>query len=454
MSSSDDCTGTDRPACPLAGPVPVGWERKVEEGSVCYISPSGTALTSLEQTCAYLLADRTCKCGLECPLNMHKVFNFDLGAVVAGRGAPGAQGQQDMTKLCNHRWKTAAIATLYHSMEGAPGPCRPGTGPGLSLLLSAEGHLVMAPSTSVPPPSTVGSFPRVPLGAKTLEATSAPTGTWLIAPPSLQPHNIVPGANGSPQSCPPASPCFGLGLPPADAATPPRSPVVPLAESSWSQCPAGRTSSWAAPSQGVTGESPEPGGLGPCLLAATSVPQAGKVDSPISDALTSQSSNNPPVPLDAVCEGRGFFGLLPVSTFFPASSLLSLAARAQLGSPNAMPAPSTLPPSTLLCLMGKWAPGRGAQWPWCPNPQDLAAHRVPPEPKGTHPPVTRQPLAALLSLLVTQGCPRGGGLAGPSLPLGSLPATNGLPCPGTGLLPTSWDFSSQLLGLWAVSSLF
>lgn len=102
----------------------------------------------------------------------------------------------------------------------------------------------------------------------------------------------------------------------------------------------------------------------------------------------------------------------------------------------------------LLSLMGKWAPGRGAQWPWCPHPQDLAAHRVPPEPEGTHPPVTRQPLAALLSLLVTQGCPGGGGLAGPSLPLGSLLATNGLPCPGTGLLPTSWDFSSQLLGLF------
>ncbi|XP_064330650.1 methyl-CpG-binding domain protein 6 isoform X3 [Phalacrocorax carbo] len=71
MSSSDDCTRREQPTCPLAGPVPVGWERKVEEGSVCYISPSGTTLTSLEQTCADLLADGTCKCGLECPLNMH-----------------------------------------------------------------------------------------------------------------------------------------------------------------------------------------------------------------------------------------------------------------------------------------------------------------------------------------------------------------------------------------------
>ncbi|XP_064330657.1 methyl-CpG-binding domain protein 6 isoform X9 [Phalacrocorax carbo] len=37
MSSSDDCTRREQPTCPLAGPVPVGWERKVEEGSVCYI---------------------------------------------------------------------------------------------------------------------------------------------------------------------------------------------------------------------------------------------------------------------------------------------------------------------------------------------------------------------------------------------------------------------------------
>ncbi|XP_072703276.1 methyl-CpG-binding domain protein 6 isoform X11 [Ciconia boyciana] len=54
--------------------MPAGWEHKVEEGSMCYISPSGTALTSLERTCTYLLADGTCKCGLECPVNMHKQF--------------------------------------------------------------------------------------------------------------------------------------------------------------------------------------------------------------------------------------------------------------------------------------------------------------------------------------------------------------------------------------------
>ncbi|PKU34127.1 methyl- -binding domain protein 6 [Limosa lapponica baueri] len=432
MSSRHGGTRTDQPASVSAGPVPVGWQRKVEEGSVCYISPSGTVLTSLEQTCAYLLADGTCKCGLECPLDMHKVFNFDPGAAVAGPGAPGAQGQQDMTKLCNHRRKTVAMATLYRSIEEPPGPRRPGTGPGLTLLFSAEGH--PAPSTSTPLPSAVGSFPRVPLGTKTPEVTSAPVGTCLIAPPFLQPHNIVPGASGIPKSCSPASPCFGLPSPLPNAVTPPRSPVAQ------SQRPTGRT-----------GESSEPGGLGPSLSATTSVPQAGEVDSPVSGALTDPRSNNPPVALDAVPEGGGFSGLLPVSIPFSASSLLSPAATAQLGSPNPAPAPSTLPHCPLphamgRSLLGEQALGRGARRR--PDPQDPAAPRVPPEPKGTPPAVTGKPLAALLSLLGAQGCPGEGDPAGSSLPLGPPPATSGSPCPGTGLLPPSRDITGQLLGLF------
>lgn len=40
--------------------------------SVC--SPSGSVLSSLEQVKTYLLTDGTCKCGLECPLILHKVI--------------------------------------------------------------------------------------------------------------------------------------------------------------------------------------------------------------------------------------------------------------------------------------------------------------------------------------------------------------------------------------------
>lgn len=37
-------------------------------------SPSGTTLSSLDEVKTYLLNDGTCKCGLECPLVIHKVL--------------------------------------------------------------------------------------------------------------------------------------------------------------------------------------------------------------------------------------------------------------------------------------------------------------------------------------------------------------------------------------------
>ncbi len=40
---------------------------------VCVCSPSGSVLSGLEQVKSYLLTDGTCKCGLECPLVLHKV---------------------------------------------------------------------------------------------------------------------------------------------------------------------------------------------------------------------------------------------------------------------------------------------------------------------------------------------------------------------------------------------
>ncbi|XP_064354756.1 methyl-CpG-binding domain protein 6 [Dromaius novaehollandiae] len=425
MNSSDERAGADRPACPPAGPVPVGWERKVEEGCVRYISPSGTALTSLEQTRAYLLADGTCKCGLECPLNMHKVFNFDPGAAVAGRGAPGAQGQQDMTKLCNHRRKTVAMATLYRSMEGAPGPgCRrPGTGPGLSPLFPAGGRPAVPPG--VPPPGAGGTFPRAPARAKTPEA--APAGDRLGPPPFPRPRDVFPGANGSPESRPPPpppppAPRLGRRLPPPDAPRPPQ------AEDARSRRAAGRTGARTAPAPapspaGAAGSPAEPGG--PCAAAANGAPRAGKDDSPVSGALTNQSSNNPPVPLDAVPEGRGLAGLPPAGPPFPASSLLSAAAKAQLGAPA--PPPSTLPPRPLAPDAPlPPAAGKAARRPRRPEPEDAAAPRVPPAAEPEGPPAPGQPLTALLSLLGAQGGP-----GGPPAPL-----------------PACQDVNGQLLGLF------
>lgn len=40
-------------------------------------SPSGVQLKSLPEVKAYMLREGTCKCGLECPLTLEKVFDFD-----------------------------------------------------------------------------------------------------------------------------------------------------------------------------------------------------------------------------------------------------------------------------------------------------------------------------------------------------------------------------------------
>lgn len=74
-------------ACATAGPatleprcrVPPGWERiHVDDPlSVIYISPSGEIISNMSMLRAYLLRSDTCKCGIECPINLAKVFNFD-----------------------------------------------------------------------------------------------------------------------------------------------------------------------------------------------------------------------------------------------------------------------------------------------------------------------------------------------------------------------------------------
>uniref|UniRef100_A0A673LMP6 Methyl-CpG binding domain protein 5 n=1 Tax=Sinocyclocheilus rhinocerous TaxID=307959 RepID=A0A673LMP6_9TELE len=109
--------------------VPIGWQRKVEVSGVLYISPSGSVLSCLEQLKSYLLTDGTCKCGLECPLVLHKVFNFDPGAVVKQRTAEDVKSDEDVTKLCIHKRKLIAVATLHKSME-LPRPSLTLTSPG------------------------------------------------------------------------------------------------------------------------------------------------------------------------------------------------------------------------------------------------------------------------------------------------------------------------------------
>lgn len=60
-----------------------------------------------------------------------QVFNFDpLAPVTPGGAGVGPASEEDMTKLCNHRRKAVAMATLYRSMEttcshSSPGECLP-----------------------------------------------------------------------------------------------------------------------------------------------------------------------------------------------------------------------------------------------------------------------------------------------------------------------------------------
>ncbi|KAF4080164.1 hypothetical protein AMELA_G00167360 [Ameiurus melas] len=113
---------------PAPTQVPIGWQRKLESPGVIYISPSGSVLSSLEQVKSYLLTDGTCKCGLECPLILPKVFNFDPGATVKQRTAEDVKADEDVTKLCIHKRKLIAVATLHKSME-LPHPSLTLTGP-------------------------------------------------------------------------------------------------------------------------------------------------------------------------------------------------------------------------------------------------------------------------------------------------------------------------------------
>ncbi|KYO18034.1 methyl-CpG-binding domain protein 5 isoform D [Alligator mississippiensis] len=129
MNGGKECDGGDKDGGPPAVQVPVGWQRRIDQNGVLYISPSGSLLSCLEQVKTYLLTDGTCKCGLECPLILPKVFNFDPGAAVKQRTAEDVKADEDVTKLCIHKRKIIAVATLHKSME-APHPSLVLTSPG------------------------------------------------------------------------------------------------------------------------------------------------------------------------------------------------------------------------------------------------------------------------------------------------------------------------------------
>ncbi|XP_048516449.1 uncharacterized protein LOC109532970 isoform X3 [Dendroctonus ponderosae] len=92
--------------------VPFGWKRLLNNGCIIYISPSNTALSSLEQVKEYLLTSGTCKCGLECHFKYDTVFNFDPKVIAKPWVLSPDTNTGDLTKLCNHKRKIMTMASL------------------------------------------------------------------------------------------------------------------------------------------------------------------------------------------------------------------------------------------------------------------------------------------------------------------------------------------------------
>ncbi|XP_036427078.1 methyl-CpG-binding domain protein 5 [Colossoma macropomum] len=194
---SENAAGEKDGGPTLTAQVPVGWQRKVEDGVVTYVSPSGTVLCSVEEVRVYLLTDSTCKCGLECPLVLHKVFNFDPAAVVQAPSHQSGKVEEDMTKLCNHRRKVVAMAALCRSMETSQIPL-PAHGTG-SVVCSvdqrgsivARGDVVHCtypaqPRLNQPRPSSSSSFP-LPSPLALLQNGSVSHSTSVLTSDQISP---------------------------------------------------------------------------------------------------------------------------------------------------------------------------------------------------------------------------------------------------------------------------
>ncbi|XP_049869876.1 uncharacterized protein LOC126369485 isoform X2 [Pectinophora gossypiella] len=110
--------------------VPLGWRRIVSGSSVLYVSPSGTALSTLPQLREYLQTAGTCKCGLPCPLRPEITFNFD--PKVVSKPYQAASGAE-LTKLCNHKRKLLANLQARAHSPATPPPLDQKKAPGTEV---------------------------------------------------------------------------------------------------------------------------------------------------------------------------------------------------------------------------------------------------------------------------------------------------------------------------------
>ncbi|XP_021187684.3 uncharacterized protein LOC110374337 isoform X1 [Helicoverpa armigera] len=99
--------------------VPLGWKRIISGTSVLYVSPSGTALSTLPQLRDYLQTAGTCKCGLPCPLRPETAFSFD--PKVVSKPYQAASGAE-LTKLCNHKRKLLTTLQARSQSPATPPP--------------------------------------------------------------------------------------------------------------------------------------------------------------------------------------------------------------------------------------------------------------------------------------------------------------------------------------------
>ena len=63
-------------------------------------SPNNSRLRSLDHVIEYLKTEGTCKCGLDCPFFIHKVFNFD--ARIPSKLIPVNSRQEPSQSGCKH----------------------------------------------------------------------------------------------------------------------------------------------------------------------------------------------------------------------------------------------------------------------------------------------------------------------------------------------------------------
>ncbi|KAH3699262.1 uncharacterized protein LOC127859870 [Dreissena polymorpha] len=144
-----DCHGVSDRAQSLIS-VPSGWTRKVEEDSVVYYSPTCERLTSSETLKQYLGSEGTCKCGLECPILVEKVFNFSTSVVTVTWNPLPAELATVRRGSCQHRGVSESRATSAAEMP-------------VSVAVSASTDLSVSslrPEVCVVPSSTMMS-PRV-----------------------------------------------------------------------------------------------------------------------------------------------------------------------------------------------------------------------------------------------------------------------------------------------------